>query len=107
MPTYEYHCRHCSRQFDLYHAVGEDPGPCPWCHGTVRRIFSSVGVIFKGSGFYSTDHRKAPPQNEGAPKESTSEREGKTSKESTSDGSGKSSTSDGSGKSSAAGGTTS
>ncbi len=68
MPIYEYQCLQCGRNFELFQSVGADPGPCPYCQGTVRRIYSSIGVIFKGSGFYSTDNRKAPTD-EGAPKE--------------------------------------
>ncbi len=73
MPIYEYRCHQCGRSFDLFHSIGADPGPCPWCRGTVRRIYSSIGVIFKGSGFYSTDHRTTP-KDEGAPKEAASDR---------------------------------
>jgi len=73
MPIYEYRCLQCGRNFDLFHAVGADPGPCPWCRGTVRRIYSSIGVIFKGSGFHSTDYRKTP-KDEGAPKEAPGDR---------------------------------
>ncbi len=68
MPIYEYRCLQCGRSLDVSHPIGAEPGPCPWCRGTVRRIYSSIGVIFKGSGFYSTDHRKTP-KDEGVPKE--------------------------------------
>ncbi len=95
MPIYEYRCLHCGRNFDLSHSVGADPGPCPWCRGLVRRVFSSVGVIFKGSGFHSTDYRKPAPKEEGASKESTPERTSKTPKESAGEGSRKGSASDG------------
>ncbi len=69
MPTYEYKCLQCGRSFDLSHPIGAEPGPCPVCGGTVRRIYSSIGVIFKGSGFHSTDYRKTTPKDEGARKE--------------------------------------
>jgi putative FmdB family regulatory protein len=60
MPLYDYRCENCGHTFEATHAVGGTPGPCPVCGGHARRIFSSVGVIFKGSGFYSTDNRKSP-----------------------------------------------
>jgi putative FmdB family regulatory protein len=61
MPLYEYRCTVCRHAFEVHHDVGGTPGPCPVCGGTVRRIFTSVGLIFKGSGFYTTDSRKAAP----------------------------------------------
>jgi len=65
MPIYEYRCLKCGNRFELPHAVGADPGPCPKCGGILRRVYSSVGVIFKGSGFHSTDYRKPTPATEG------------------------------------------
>ncbi|MDQ7820130.1 MAG: zinc ribbon domain-containing protein [Armatimonadota bacterium] len=69
MPLYEYRCAHCNHHFEVYHAVGETPGPCPLCGGPARRVFSSVGLIFKGSGFHATDYRKpsASSNGEGTP----------------------------------------
>ncbi|MGH8631071.1 MAG: FmdB family zinc ribbon protein [Burkholderiales bacterium] len=58
MPLYEYRCTKCNHVFEVHHEVGASPGPCPVCGGTPRRIFTSVGLIFKGSGFYTTDNRK-------------------------------------------------
>ena len=60
MPLYEYRCTACNHAFEVYHDVGGTPGPCPVCGGPVRRIFTSVGLIFKGSGFHTTDYRKSP-----------------------------------------------
>lgn len=59
MPLYEYRCENCGHTFDVTHAVGETPGPCPVCGGPARRLFTSVGLIFKGSGFHTTDYRKS------------------------------------------------
>ncbi|MDQ7844246.1 MAG: zinc ribbon domain-containing protein [Armatimonadota bacterium] len=64
MPLYEYRCTVCNHVFDVYHEVGGSSGPCPVCGGPARRIFTSVGLIFKGSGFHSTDYRK-PAAREG------------------------------------------
>ncbi len=85
MPIYEYRCLQCDHKFDLFHPIGEDPGPCPWCLGPVRRVFSPIGVIFKGSGFHSTDYRKPTPKDEEAPKAPASESASKASKESASE----------------------
>jgi len=59
MPLYEYRCENCGHTFDVTHPVGGTPGPCPVCGGPARRLFSSVGLIFKGSGFHTTDYRKS------------------------------------------------
>ncbi len=57
MPIYEYKCNDCSNQFELKCNLDDDAEPCPKCHGKLRRIFSPVSVIFKGTGFYITDSR--------------------------------------------------
>lgn len=61
MPLYEYRCTQCQHRFEVYHHVGGSGGPCPVCGGPTKRIFSSIGLIFKGSGFHTTDYRKQPP----------------------------------------------
>ena len=60
MPTYEYECGTCGT-FEQFQRITEDPlSDCPRCGGAVRRLISSgSGIIFKGSGFYSTDSRNA------------------------------------------------
>ncbi len=68
MPLYEYRCSGCDHHFEVLHEVGGTPGPCPVCGGPARRVFSSVGLIFKGSGFYTTDHRKPSSSNGGETK---------------------------------------
>ena len=60
MPVYEYRCTNCNHLFEVTHEVGGTPGPCPVCGGPARRVFTSVGLIFKGSGFHTTDYRKSP-----------------------------------------------
>lgn len=59
MPTYEYKCIECSDVFEEMHGMNETVESCPRCGGKVRRLFSPVGIIFKGSGFYKTDSRSA------------------------------------------------
>ncbi len=58
MPVYEYECPNCSSHFELIRSFSDDGTvSCPECGCDARRIFSPVPVIFKGSGFYVTDHR--------------------------------------------------
>lgn len=58
MPTYEYSCRSCGAHFDAWQKITDDPIElCPTCGGSVHRIVFPVGLMFKGSGFYSTDSR--------------------------------------------------
>ena len=58
MPTYSYACTACEHQFDTVQKF-TDPSltDCPECAGRLRKLFSSVGIVFKGSGFYRTDSR--------------------------------------------------
>ncbi len=57
MPIYEYECQTCSVHFERKQSVTEDPVQvCPECGGKVRKLFFPVGIIFKGSGWYKTDH---------------------------------------------------
>ncbi len=58
MPIYEYRCTRCGHQFEVTHAVGETVESCERCRAPVRRVFSPVGIIFKGPGFHVTDYRK-------------------------------------------------
>ncbi|MFI8592019.1 FmdB family zinc ribbon protein [Dietzia maris] len=58
MPTYSYRCRDCDVAFDIQQSFDEDSlTVCPRCDGTLRKLFNTVGVVFKGSGFYRTDSR--------------------------------------------------
>ena len=57
MPTYEYLCRACSNRFETWQKMTDDPlTTCPECGGTIRRVLFPAGIVFKGSGFYKTDH---------------------------------------------------
>lgn len=59
MPTYEYECGLCCHFFERKQSFDEEPvAACPKCEGEARRVFRSVPVIFKGSGFYVTDSRQ-------------------------------------------------
>lgn len=58
MPTYAYTCTACGHSFDIQQSFSDDAlSVCPECSGRLRKIFSAVGVTFKGSGFYRTDSR--------------------------------------------------
>lgn len=59
MPTYEYECLKCGRQFELFQGIKDPPRKlCPRCRGRVRRMLGTgAAVLFKGSGFYATDYR--------------------------------------------------
>lgn len=59
MPTYQYACTECDEQLEVRQSFTDEPlTVCPSCEGRLRKIFSAVGVVFKGSGFYKTDSRK-------------------------------------------------
>lgn len=58
MPTYSYACTQCDNRFDIVQSFSDDSlTECPECSGKLRKLFNSVGIVFKGSGFYRTDSR--------------------------------------------------
>jgi putative FmdB family regulatory protein len=58
MPTYDYACTKCGHQFEAFQSFSDDAlTECPECKGEVQKVYSNVGVVFKGSGFYKTDSR--------------------------------------------------
>ena len=60
MPTYKYRCNECDHEFEVRQRMSDDPiTECPVCGGGVRRVVGSVGIVFKGSGFYVTDNRSS------------------------------------------------
>ena len=77
MPTYAYACTACEHRFEIFQSFTEDSlTACPQCRGRLRKLFNAVGVVFKGSGFYSNDYRKpgyseAAKKDTGPAKEST------------------------------------
>jgi putative FmdB family regulatory protein len=61
VPTYQYACTACGHQLEAVQSFADEPlTECPACEGRLRKLFSSVGVVFKGSGFYRTDSRTDP-----------------------------------------------
>ncbi|HKU12076.1 MAG TPA: FmdB family zinc ribbon protein [Sinomonas sp.] len=60
MPTYAYACKDCGHAFDIVQSFSDASLTlCPECGGSLRKKFNSVGVVFKGSGFYRTDSRSS------------------------------------------------
>ncbi|MBI2939150.1 MAG: zinc ribbon domain-containing protein [Chloroflexi bacterium] len=73
MPVYEYQCTSCQVRFERKQSFSDDPiRVCPTCGGQTRRVFFPAGIIFKGSGWYITDSRKAT-SSDGSAKEPAKE----------------------------------
>ena len=63
MPAYDYRCIECDEVIEVRHAAGERPEiTCPSCGCATKRVFSPVGVHFKGSGFHNTDYKAKKPK---------------------------------------------
>lgn len=60
MPKYQYRCDDCGADLEVFQKFTDDAlTECPECEGRLKKVFSAVGVVFKGSGFYKTDSRSA------------------------------------------------
>ncbi|GAA2370867.1 FmdB family zinc ribbon protein [Nonomuraea africana] len=60
MPTYQYVCNDCGQPLEVVQKFSDDALTiCPACEGQLRKVFSAVGIVFKGSGFYRTDNRSS------------------------------------------------
>jgi putative FmdB family regulatory protein len=67
MPTYEYACTECGARTEVVQSISDPPlTTCTVCGGPLRKVFSPVGIVFKGSGFYRTDSRGKPAKADGA-----------------------------------------
>lgn len=67
MPTYEYACKNCGEHLEIVQSFKDDPlTTCPNCGGELRKVFGSIGIAFKGSGFYKTDSRGPAPKESGS-----------------------------------------
>ena len=96
MPTYQYTCTECGEPLEAVQKFTDEPlTVCPACGGRLRKVFSPVGIVFKGSGFYRTDSRN------GSSSAGTSVKE-KTASESSSSSTSDSGSSNGSGDKAAA-----
>jgi putative FmdB family regulatory protein len=61
MPTYEYACVECGNHIEVVQSMSDPPlAVCAACGGRLRKVFSPIGIVFKGSGFYRTDSRGKP-----------------------------------------------
>ncbi len=79
MPTYSYACTACEHHFDTVQKFTEPSlTDCPECSGRLRKLFSSVGIVFKGSGFYRNDSRSSSPAESSSNGKSESDSNGKS-----------------------------
>ncbi|WP_405018939.1 FmdB family transcriptional regulator [Kitasatospora sp. NBC_00070] len=73
MPTYQYQCTECGTGLEAVQKFSDDAlTTCPECQGRLRKVFSAVGVVFKGSGFYRTDSRSSSSSSVSSSTSSTS-----------------------------------
>lgn len=88
MPTYEYECRSCGAGFDVFQSMSDEPlTVCPSCGKSIRRkINGGTGIIFKGSGFYVNDSRKASPDSKSRSSGEKADRDGRASEKSAREG---------------------
>lgn len=79
MPTYQYACTDCGEQLEVVQKFTDDAlTVCPACDGRLRKVFSAVGVVFKGSGFYRTDSRNGSNGSSNGSAKTSSEGSGDT-----------------------------
>ena len=72
MPTYQYRCTECTKELEVVQKFTDAAlTTCPTCAGQLRKVFSPVGVVFKGSGFYATDNRTKGARSAAASKSET------------------------------------
>ncbi len=73
MPTYEYRCTKCGEHLEVVQSFKDAPlTECPQCGGELRKVYSPVGIVLKGSGFYKTDSRSGGKGGSSRPKEKES-----------------------------------
>ena len=86
MPTYEYACTSCGHHLEVHQSFTDEPlSACPDCQGSLRKVFGSVGIVLKGSGFYRTDSRpSSTSRSDGARADGANGKDGGSSTESTS-----------------------
>ena len=96
MPTYQYRCTDCGTDLEAVQKFS-DPAltECPTCHGSLRKVFNAVGVVFKGSGFYRTDSRPKEGASNGSSGGSNGESKSESKTKEPTNGSGDKKSSDG------------
>ncbi|MEU1706368.1 FmdB family zinc ribbon protein [Streptomyces sp. NPDC005706] len=73
MPTYQYQCTECGEGLEAVQKFTDDAlTECPACSGRLKKVFSAVGIVFKGSGFYRNDSRGSSSSSSPASKSSSS-----------------------------------
>ena len=104
MPTYEYKCTSCGHTFEAVQSMNDKPlSRCPKCKSAVRRVINGgMGIIFKGSGFYTTDYKKSSALTGGNGKKAESSSSSESSSKENKDSSSKTSSSTGPAKEKAA-----
>jgi putative FmdB family regulatory protein len=86
VPTYQYTCTECSEPLEAVQKFSDAPlTVCPACGGRLRKVFSAVGIVFKGSGFYRTDSRNGSRAADPAAKDKDKSSSESSSSSSTSD----------------------
>ncbi|ARP71732.1 FmdB family transcriptional regulator [Streptomyces pluripotens] len=79
MPTYQYQCTECGEGLEAVQKFTDDAlTECPGCNGRLKKVFSAVGIVFKGSGFYRNDSRGSTSSSSPASKSGSSSSESKT-----------------------------
>ena len=87
MPTYEYVCRSCDTHLEVVQRFDDEPlTECPACGGSLRKVFGSIGIAFKGSGFYKNDSRSVAKTGTGAPAKADAKGDGNGAKDGAKDG---------------------
>ncbi len=77
MPLYDYQCGACKKIAEVRHGFDDTfAEPCPSCGGKLQRLFNPTGIVFKGSGFYITDSRKAETKTSDKPESKPAKTEG-------------------------------
>lgn len=84
MPTYDYKCKKCNYEFEKFERITAEPLKiCPQCNGEVKRLIGNgIGIIFKGSGFYTTDYKMKETKNLPKTKKTANKETKKTEKKS-------------------------
>src|SRR5213080_4665729 len=83
MPTYEYACKTCGHHLEVVQSFKDEPlRVCPNCDGELRKVFSPIGITFKGSGFYKTDSRSSSSSSSKSSESSSSSSESSSSSKS-------------------------
>ena len=84
MPTYEYECQQCHERVEAVQKFSDAAlTVCPLCGGELRKVFSAVGIVFKGSGFYKNDSRTSGSKGDSSSASSSSSTSSESSSPST------------------------